>query len=406
MIRYGLSLAAVLFIVALVCPHNLLASETEGINSPATVQADEEGYVTALSSVVDVQKYNRSIHIMAMLLVGFGFLMVFVKKYGRSAVTATFLLVSVAIPVYFLVNSLGLLGEPVEIEIERLILAEFAAASLLICAGAVLGRLKMIQYMVLGIFFILCYMLNEWIVLGGGLGIIKGGFADTGGSIVIHAFGALFGLGVAKTMTTKKELDEPIESDATSDRFSMLGSMVLWLFWPSFCAALVSPEQIPHTVVNVVLALCGATVATYFASIVLRGGKISIADIANAALAGGVAIGSTCDHANHPTAFVIGILGGVLSTFGFAVIQDKLQRITKSVDTCGVLNLHGWPGLMGGIAAIFVVDGISKSTQIKGIAISIVLALITGYITGKILSAFGTRTQAYDDCEEFVEAEL
>lgn len=406
MIRYGLSLAAVLFIVALVCPHNLLASETEGINSPATVQADEEGYVTALSSVVDVQKYNRSIHIMAMLLVGFGFLMVFVKKYGRSAVTATFLLVSVAIPVYFLVNSLGLLGEPVEIEIEKLILAEFAAASLLICAGAVLGRLKMIQYMVLGIFFILCYMLNEWIVLGGGLGIIKGGFADTGGSIVIHAFGALFGLGVAKTMTTKKELDEPIESDATSDRFSMLGSMVLWLFWPSFCAALVSPEQIPHTVVNVVLALCGATVATYFASIVLRGGKISIADIANAALAGGVAIGSTCDHANHPTAFVIGILGGVLSTFGFAVIQDKLQRITKSVDTCGVLNLHGWPGLMGGIAAIFVVDGISKSTQIKGIAISIVLALITGYITGKILSAFGTRTQAYDDCEEFVEAEL
>lgn len=406
MIRYGLSLAAVLFIVALVCPHNLLASETEGINSPATVQADEEGYVTALSSVVDVQKYNRSIHIMAMLLVGFGFLMVFVKKYGRSAVTATFLLVSVAIPVYFLVNSLGLLGEPEEIEIERLILAEFAAASLLICAGAVLGRLKMIQYMVLGIFFILCYMLNEWIVLGGGLGIIKGGFADTGGSIVIHAFGALFGLGVAKTMTTKKELDEPIESDATSDRFSMLGSMVLWLFWPSFCAALVSPEQIPHTVVNVVLALCGATVATYFASIVLRGGKISIADIANAALAGGVAIGSTCDHANHPTAFVIGILGGVLSTFGFAVIQDKLQRITKSVDTCGVLNLHGWPGLMGGIAAIFVVDGISKSTQIKGIAISIVLALITGYITGKILSAFGTRTQAYDDCEEFVEAEL
>lgn len=406
MIRYGLSLAAVLFIVALVCPHNLLASETEGINSPATVQADEEGYVTALSSVVDVQKYNRSIHIMAMLLVGFGFLMVFVKKYGRSAVTATFLLVSVAIPVYFLVNSLGLLGEPEEIEIERLILAEFAAASLLICAGAVLGRLKMIQYMVLGIFFILCYMLNEWIVLGGGLGIIKGGFADTGGSIVIHAFGALFGLGVAKTMTTKKELDEPIESDATSDRFSMLGSMVLWLFWPSFCAALVSPEQIPHTVVNVVLALCGATVATYFASIVLRGGKISIADIANAALAGGVAIGSTCDHANHPTAFVIGILGGVLSTFGFAVIQDKLQRITKSVDTCGVLNLHGWPGLMGGIAAIFVVDGISKSTQIKGIAISIVLALIAGYITGKILSAFGTRTQAYDDCEEFVEAEL
>ena len=53
-----------------------------------------------LDSVVDVQRCDRAIHIMAMLLVGFGFLMVFVKKYGRSALTATFLLVSVAIPLF------------------------------------------------------------------------------------------------------------------------------------------------------------------------------------------------------------------------------------------------------------------------------------------------------------------
>ena len=401
MFRCKWFLAALLFSIAvvLVCPQRVLAIGSDGVG---IAQAGEE---SSLESVVDVQKYNRSIHIMAMLLVGFGFLMVFVKKYGRSAVTATYLLVSVGIPIYFLVNSLGVFGESAEIEIERLILAEFAAASLLICAGAVLGRLKMAQYMLLGVIFIICYMLNEWIVLGGGLGIVGSGFADTGGSIVIHAFGALFGLGVVKTMTTKKELDEPIESDATSDRFSMLGSMVLWLFWPSFCAALVAPELIPHTVVNVVLSLYGATVATYFASVALRGGKISIADIANAALAGGVAIGSTCDHANHPTAFVIGILSGVLSTLGFAVIQGKLQGMTKSVDTCGVLNLHGWPGLMGGIAAVFVVDGINKSTQLKGIGISIVIALIAGSITGKILSIFGRRTEVYVDAEEFVDAE-
>ena len=114
----------------------------------------------SLDSVVDVQKYNRAIHIMAMLLVGFGFLMVFVKKYGRSALTATFLLVSAAIPFYICINSSGLLGAA-KAGIERLILAEFAAASLLICAGAVLGRLKMFQYIILGLLFVPCYMLNE-----------------------------------------------------------------------------------------------------------------------------------------------------------------------------------------------------------------------------------------------------
>jgi len=147
----------------------------------------------SLDSVVDVQKYNRAIHIMAMLLVGFGFLMVFVKKYGRSALTATFLLVSAAIPFYICINSSGLLGDA-KAGIERLILAEFAAASLLICAGVVLGRLKMLQYIILGLLFVPCYMLNEWILLSGGLGLLSnGGFADTGGSILIHAFGAFFG---------------------------------------------------------------------------------------------------------------------------------------------------------------------------------------------------------------------
>ncbi|MCD6533680.1 MAG: ammonium transporter, partial [Deltaproteobacteria bacterium] len=127
-----------------------------------------------LDQVVDVQKYNRAIHIMAMLLAGFGFLMVFVKKYGRSAVTATYLLVSIAIPLYILKDSFGILGGSGS-EIDSLILAEFAAASLLICAGAPLGRLKMGQYIFLGLLFIPCYAFNEWLLLGNGFGLIPSG---------------------------------------------------------------------------------------------------------------------------------------------------------------------------------------------------------------------------------------
>ncbi len=63
-----------------------------------------------LFSILEVLKYFRAIHVMAMLLLGFGFLMVFVKKYGRSALTATYLLVGISIPLYFLKDSLGILG--------------------------------------------------------------------------------------------------------------------------------------------------------------------------------------------------------------------------------------------------------------------------------------------------------
>jgi ammonium transporter Rh len=351
--------------------------------------------------LVDVQKYDRSIHIMVMLLVGFGFLMVFLKRYGRSALTATFLLVSVAIPLYMVINSGGMMGSITTAEIDKFILAEFGAASLLICAGACLGRLKMWQYIVLAALFIPFYMFNEWIVLEKGFGWI-GSFVDTGGSIVIHAFGAMFGMGVVVAITHKTEKAIPIESDYTSDKFSMLGSMVLWVFWPSFCSALVAPEQVPFTAVNVVIALCGSTLATYIMTVALRR-KISISDIANASLAGGVAIGATCASANHATAFLIGILAGTLSTFGFAWIQPRIEKAFRMIDTCGVTNLHGWPGLLGGLVTLFVIKGINVGSQLAGIGITIVVALVAGYIVGRIILALGSLRKHYDDSVEIID---
>ncbi len=359
---------------------------------------------TSLAALTDVQKYNRAIHIMAMLLVGFGFLMVFVRKYGRSALTATYLLVSVSIPLYFVRESLFPPAAPAGI-IDTLILAEFAAASLLICAGAVLGRLKMQQYLLLGILFVPCYAVNEWLVLNGGLGLISGKVADTGGSIVIHAFGAIFGLAVAASMTTRQEYETAIESDENSDRYSLLGSMVLWVFWPSFCAALVAPADVPKTAVNVILALCGSTLATYFASVRMRG-KISAADIANATLAGGVAIGSTCDIAVPAAAFAIGILAGGVSTFGFAAIQGRLTDLTGKVDTCGVLYLHGLPGLLGGIAALFVVPAINVGAQLTGIVVTAALAAVSGLASGRVIAVMGRRDVPYVDGEEFDGEEI
>jgi ammonium transporter Rh len=374
-----------------------------------SVLAEANAVPSAVTNVIaapagpleQVQKYERAIHVMAMLLVGFGFLMVFVRKYGRSALTATYLLVSVAIPAYFLLDTTARFGEKAAMDIDRLLLAEFAAASLLICAGAVLGRLRMWQYMVLGLVFVPCYMANEWIVLKGGLGLLPTGeFLDTGGSIVIHAFGALFGLGAIFPLTTRQQFEVPIESDATSDRYSLLGSMVLWVFWPSFCSALAAPGDVPHTAINVIFALCGSTLATYFATVLLRR-KISPADIANATLAGGVAIGSTCASKDfYGMAFTIGLLAGALSTFGFAVIQSRLQGWVKKTDTCGVLYLHGLPGLLGGAAGLMVTH--SMRTQSLGIVFTAVIALVTGHVAGHILSALGRKAEVYDDEPEIL----
>ena len=361
-----------------------------------------EGGSTALRQV---EQYNFSINILAMLLVGFGFLMVFVKNYGYSATTGTFLVVAVGIPLYLLLRSTGLISaEAISADnIRVLLLAEFATASALIAMGAVLGRLRVYQYALVSFFAVIAYMLNEWLVLDGGLGITKG-FVDAAGSIVIHAFGAYFGLGLAIALTQRKDYEKVIASDTTSDRFSMLGSMVLWIFWPSFCSAVVPASQLPQTVINTIMALCGATLITYLFSTIFRKGKPAIADIANAALAGGVAIGATCNLVNAPSAFGIGLLAGAICVIGYVFIQPKLQSWLKIVDTCGVHNLHGMPGLLGGVIAIFVVPGIAKA-QLIGIVVTILLAFVSGVIGGHIIKLTGSKLLVYEDRDEFASGE-
>jgi ammonium transporter Rh len=355
-------------------------------------------------SLRQVEQYNFSIHILAMLLVGFGFLMVFVKKHGYGATTGTYLVVGVGIPLYLLLRSRGVISAnamaPSSIHV--LLLAEFACASALIAMGAVLGRLRVYQYAAVAALLIPAYMVNEWLVVDGGLGVTKG-FVDTAGSIAIHAFGAYFGLGLCLALMSFKHADQAIESDETSDRFSMLGSMVLWVFWPSFCSAVAPSEQMPRTAINTILALCGATLATCILSVWLRKGKLLFSDIANAALAGGVSVGATCNVVSAPGAFAIGVLAGVICVVGYVFVQPRIQAGLKIVDTCGVHNLHGMPGLMGGLVAVLVVPGIAKA-QLTGICVTVALALVSGLVSGYVIRVTGEKSLAYEDKDEFAAA--
>jgi len=364
---------------------------------PAAHQTGHETIVEtseSLGYIYDSLKYEKSIHVLAMLLIGFGFLMVFVRNHGFSSVTATFLVVSVALPLYMLIKSMG--GHEFSIvSIDSFILAEFAAASLLIAVGAPLGRLKMDQYIVLALLFIPAYIVNEWIILESGM---FEGFVDVGGSVVIHAFGAYFGLGLVANTMSKFDNQPECDNDSLSNQFCLIGSMILWIFWPSFTSALVAPNEVVITAINTIFALCGATLATYVFTRLIRG-KIEIEDIANAALAGGVAIGSVCNTTTPGYAMLIGIAAGAVSTIGYTMIAPKVEKLIRGTDTCGVHNLHGMPGVLGGVFGIFISG--AAGIQLGGIAVTVVLGFIFGKVTGLVLNLFGQKEIPYSDEDEF-----
>jgi ammonium transporter Rh len=358
-----------------------------------------------MNGLRQVQQYGFSLNILAMLLVGFGFLMVFVKNHGYGATTGTFIVVAVGLPLYMFLRSTGLFSQEAFAadSVKSLLYAEFAVAAALIAMGAVLGRLKVYQYALIALILVPVYLLNEKFVLDGALGFTKG-FVDAAGSISIHAFGAFFGLGLAIAFTKKEHRGMKVEADPINDKLSILGSMVLWIFWPSFCCAVVPAAQFQLTAVNTVMALCGATAVTYALSAALNKGKCSIIDIANASLAGGVAIGAACNLVNAWQALLIGVLAGALCVVGCKFIQPKLSKWLRIIDTCGVQNLHGFPGILGGLVAALVVPSAARA-QLLGILITVVFAFVSGIAGGYLIRLTGRKKDAYEDKEEFLLAD-
>lgn len=74
------------------------------------------------------------------------------------------------------------------------------------------------------------YTLNEVIVYD----LIK--VFDVGGSMAIHSFGAYFGLALSLVLSRAVKPVGKAESNYTSNIFGMIGTLFLWMFWPSFNA--------------------------------------------------------------------------------------------------------------------------------------------------------------------------
>lgn len=72
--------------------------------------------------------------------------------------------------------------------------------------------------------------------------------------------------------------------------------------------------------------------------------------ILNSTLAGGVVIGAPVTIIYRPgVAIMIGFTTGIISTLCFHNLTPKLLKCIGLYDTCGIHNLHGIPGLLGGI---------------------------------------------------------
>lgn len=334
-------------------------------------------------------QYHRGQDVFFMLML-VAFLMLFIKRYEWGVALATLLVLAVSWPLYLFVHT-EIMGEP--LDIEAVISAVFAAITLVIAIGVFLGHIATSQYIIVGILFVPAYMFNEWFISDYLTGVL-----DAGGSILVHAFAAYWGWGLILGLQNRRVSNEPMKTTVHSVSFVWLASMLLFVLWPSFVTALLPPDQVIPGMITCFLALCASALTAYLTTFVLRR-PVDPLIYTYAILAGGVSIGATVNLVSPLTAWLIGALAGIISTLSFLYLDGWLGRRTKLLDTMGVHNLHGVPGIFGGLAAIVVAG--APGSQVIAVIGTIVIALAAGVITGLILRLFPAPSAMLDDSESF-----
>uniref|UniRef100_H2M893 Rh family, C glycoprotein b n=1 Tax=Oryzias latipes TaxID=8090 RepID=H2M893_ORYLA len=303
----------------------------------------------------------QDVHVM--IFVGFGFLMTFLKRYSFGGVGFNFLIAAFGLQWALLMQGwfhhLGDDGK-ISINVYSMINADFCVAGCLIAYGALLGKVSPVQLMVLTLFGVTLFAVEEYIILN--LIYAK----DAGGSMVIHTFGAYYGLAIS-WMLYRPNLDQSSRLQGSvyhSDVFAMIGTLFLWMFWPSFNSAITEHGDGQHrAAINTYLSLASTVLtAVAVSSVYQKHGKLDMVHIQNATLAGGVAVGTAAEFMLMPYgSLIVGFCCGILSTLGYIYITPFLEKYLKIQDTCGIHNLHAMPGVIGGIVGAITAAAASES---------------------------------------------
>ncbi|NWT72314.1 RHL protein, partial [Prunella himalayana] len=332
-----------------------------------------------------------------MVIFGFGFFLMVLRRYGFSSTGFNFLLVVLGVQCSVLAEDLlvFLRGQQNQVGMESLAKAVVSTTAVVISTGAVLGKANPVQLIVMTlvelIFFYMSRCINRtFLKVPEQLSVMH-----------VHLFGAYFGLALTSRFPEPPPRLDKSRSTPKSELFSVLGTVFVWVFWPSFNSILASSKK--KAVLNTYLALAVSAVAAFMLSaLTSKDGKFRMAHIRSAVLAGGVAVSYTAEHIHHPwIAMILGLLGSVITILGSHCLQRCFNPALKLQDTSGVHFTFGLPAVLGAVAAVVVhvvEEGINTQWNdlsslgytaffdIGAFCQTISTALITGLITGLILN--------------------
>ncbi|XP_036035232.1 blood group Rh(D) polypeptide-like isoform X3 [Onychomys torridus] len=255
-----------------------------------------------------------------MAALGFGFLSSSFRRHSWSSVAFNLFMLALGVQESILLDHfLSWTSQKDMLNLLSIQKATMSTMPVLISAGAVLGKANLVQLAVM--------VLMETAAFGATRFADKQVFNVEDHTVMMHGhiFGAYFGLLMAWCLSRSlpRGVDEKVQTEKVqmatgSSLFAMLGTLLLWIFWPSFNSALVELADKKKAVFNTYYALAvSAVTATSVSALSHPQGKINMVHIHNAVLAGGVAVGAPCSLIPSPwIAMVLGLTAGLISIGG------------------------------------------------------------------------------------------
>ncbi|XP_050182522.1 blood group Rh(CE) polypeptide [Myiozetetes cayanensis] len=345
-----------------------------------------DGLDSLLSSYPEFQDVNH------MVIFGFGFFLMVLRRYGFSSTGFNLLIIVLGVQCSVLVEDLLVFFylEANEGILKSIAKALISMTAVAISTGAVLGKTNLLQLIVMTLVELIVFCVSRW---------INRRYLEVGDHLSlmhVYLFGAYFGLAATSCFPEPSPKLDKNRSTPKSDLFSMLGSVFLWVFWPSFNSLLAQSRS--QAVLNTYFALAVSAVTAFMLSaLTSKDGKFRMTHIHSAALAGGVTISFTAQMISHPwIAMILGLLGSAITVLGSHCLQRCLNPPLKIHDTSGVHFTFGLPAVLGALAQVvlLVIREWTNSSSLGYLVLlhvgafcqTISLALITGFITGFILN--------------------
>jgi ammonium transporter, Amt family len=236
-----------------------------------------------------------------------------------------------------------------------------------IIVGSICERISFWSFLVCELFIgaILYPVFGCW-VWGGGwmsqLGTTMGlghGYVDFAGSTVVHAVGGFCAMALSIILGPRLGKfgpdGKPRAFPAHNIVFVVIGTFILLFGWMGFNpGSTLGATDLRISVVAIntnLAAIAGSATAMLFWY--LKFGKPDITMACNGMLAGLVAITAPCAFVSPTSAFIIGILAGLVVCVG-VLFNDN---VTKIDDPCGAISVHGFCGVLGGICLGLFADG-------------------------------------------------